>query len=214
MYIVIVGAGKIGYNLTKTLIAEGNEVLLIERDRNKYNLYVKELGEAVFHGNGCEVATLKTIGTNRADMLIAVTGLDQENLVACQLAKILFMVPKTLAVVHDPKNEDLFKSLGVDLVVNTTNLISAMIGHKLDVGILTPLLTFKNLEIVQAEITESSPAVNRPVKDLGLPADSLLIAAIRDGNAVLLKGDSVIMPNDTIVALTKKETENELRKIL
>lgn len=214
MYIIIVGAGKIGYNLTKALIAEGHEILLIERDRNKYHLLAKELGEAIFLGNGCEVETLKNIGASRADMLIAVTGLDQENLVTCQLAKLLFMVPKTLALVNDPKNEDLFKSLGVDLTVNTTNLLSALIGHKLNVHVLMPLLTFKNLEIVQAEITDTSPAVNRQVKDLGLPADSLLIAAIREGDAVLLRGDSVIMPNDTIVALTTREKENELRKIL
>jgi trk system potassium uptake protein TrkA len=214
VYAIIVGAGKIGYNLAKELMAEGNEVLLIERDRNKYNSLAKELGESIYLGSGCEVSTLKTVGTNRADMLIAVTGLDQENLVTCQLAKLLFMVPKTLSIVNDPRNEDLFKSLGIDLVINTTNLISAMIGHRLDISILTPLLTFKNLEIVQAEITESSPAVNRPVKDLGLPADSLLIAAVREGIAVILKGDSVILPNDTIVALTAKEKENELRKIL
>jgi trk system potassium uptake protein TrkA len=214
MFVIIVGAGKIGYNLTKVLLAEGHEIILIERDRTKYNLLSKELGEAIYLGNGCEVATLKNVGASRADMLIAVTGLDQENLVTCQLAKLLFMVPKTLAVVNDPKNEDLFKSLGVDLIVNTTNLISALIGHKLNVHILLPLLTFKNLEIVQAEITDSSPAVNRQVKDLGLPSDSLLIAAIREGDAVLLRGDSVIMPNDTILALTTREKENELRKIL
>jgi trk system potassium uptake protein TrkA len=214
MYIIIVGAGKVGYNLSKALIAEGLEILLIERDRSKYNLLAKELGEAIYLGNGCEVSTLKNIGTNRADMLIAVTGLDQENLVACQLAKLIFMVPKTLALVNDPKNEELFKTLGVDLVVNTTNLISALIGHKLNIHVLLPLLTFKNLEIVQAEITDSSPAVNKQVKDLGLPADSLLIAAIRNENAILLKGDSVILPNDTIVALTTREKENELRKIL
>jgi len=214
MFVIIVGAGKIGYNLTKVLLAEGHEIILIERDRTKYNLLSKELGEAIYLGNGCEVSTLKNVGASRADMLIAVTGLDQENLVTCQLAKVLFMVPKTLAVVNDPKNEDLFKSLGVDLIVNTTNLISALIGHKLNVHILLPLLTFKNLEIVQAEITDSSPAVNRQVKDLGLPSDSLLIAAIREGDAVLLRGDSVIMPNDTILALTTREKENELRKIL
>lgn len=214
MYIVIVGGGKIGYNLTKALIAEGNEILLLERDRNKYETLAKELGEAVYFGDGGEVNALKTVGASRADMLIAATGLDQENLVSCQLAKLLFAVPKTLAVINDPKNEELFKNLGVDLTVNTTNLIGALIGHKINVQILTPLLTFKNLEIVQAEISESSPAVNRMVKDLGLPPESLLIAAIRDGDAVLLKGDSVILPNDTIVALTPREKENELRKIL
>jgi len=214
MYIIIIGAGKIGCDLTKALMAEGHEVLLIERDRNKYNLLSKEFSEAIYHGDGCEVATLKKVGASRADMLIAVTGLDQENLVTCQLAKLLFMVPKTLAVVNDPKNEDLFRSLGVDLTVNTTNLISVLIGHKLNVPILLPLLTFKNLEIVQAEVTHSSPAVNQQVKDLRLPPNTLLIAAIRDGEAVLLKGHSVLKANDTVVALTTREKENELRKIL
>lgn len=214
MYIIIIGAGKIGYNLAKALMAESHEILLIEKYRNRYNQLSKELGEVIYFGDGCEVSTLKAVGASRADWLIAVTGLDQENLVACQLAKLLFMVPKTLAVINDPKNEDLFKSLGVDLVVNTTNLISVLIGHKLNIEVLMPLLTFKNLEIVQAEISESSPAVHKQVKDLALPADSLLLAAIRNGEAVLLKGDSTILPKDTIVALTVHDKEAELRKIL
>lgn len=214
MYIIIVGASKIGYNLAKALIAERHEVLLIERNRTKYNVLAKELGEAVFHGDGCEVGCLKYVGASRADLLIAVTGRDEQNLVSCQLAKLLFCVPKTLAVINDPKNEELFKSLGVDLTINTTTHISTLIGHKLNIDILMPLLTYKNLEIVQAEIYESSPAVNRQVKDLGLPANSLLIAAIRNGEAILLRGDSVLMAQDTVIAMTTRETESELRKIL
>jgi trk system potassium uptake protein TrkA len=214
MYIIIVGASKIGYNLAKALIAETHEVLLIERNRTKYNILTKELGEAVFHGDGCEVGCLKYVGASRADLLIAVTGRDEQNLVSCQLAKLLFCVPKTLAVINDPKNEELFKSLGVDLTINTTTYISTLIGHRLNIDILMPLLTFKNLEIVQAEIYESSPAVNRQVKDLGLPSHVLLIAAIRNGEAMLLKGDSVIMAQDTVIAMTTRETESELRKIL
>jgi len=214
MYIIIIGAGKIGYNLTKLLIAEGNEVLLVDRDRNKYNQLVKEFGEAIFYGDGCEASTLKAIGASRAELLVAVTGLDQENLVACQVAKILFMVPKTLALVNDPKNEELFTDLAVDLTVNTTSLISAMIGQKLNVPIVTPLLTFKNLGIVQAEISDTSPAIHRQIKDLALPANSLLIAAIRGSEAIILKGDSTILPNDTIIAVTTREQVSELRKIL
>ena len=213
MYIVIVGASKIGYNLTKSLTAEGHEVLLLEKDRAKYNVLVKELGESIFHGDGCEVDTLKHVGANRAELLIAVTGRDEQNLVSCQLAKLLFMVPRTLAEVNDPKNEELFKSLGVDLTINTTTHISALIGHRLNIEVLMPLLTFKNLEIVQAEIFEYSPAVNRPVRDLPLPPDTLLIAAIRNGEAVLLKGDSVLLANDSVIALTSRQTESELRKV-
>jgi trk system potassium uptake protein TrkA len=214
MYIIIIGAGKIGYNLTKLLIAEGNEVLLVDRDRNKYNQLTKEFGEAIFYGDGCEASTLRAIGASRAELLVAVTGLDQENLVACQVAKILFMVPKTLALVNDTKNEELFTDLAVDLTVNTTSLISAMIGQKLNVPIVTPLLTFKNLGIVQAEIGDTSPAIHRQIKDLALPANSLLIAAIRGSEAIILKGDSTILPNDTIIAVTTREQVSELRKIL
>jgi trk system potassium uptake protein TrkA len=214
MYVIIVGASKIGYNLAKSLIADNHEVVLIEKDHRKYDQLTKELGEVVVLGDGCEVATLKKVGTSRAEMLIAVSGLDQENLISCQLAKLLFMVPRTLARVNDPRNEDLFQSLGVDLTVNTTNIINALIGEKLSASFLTPLLSFKNLEIVQAEISDSSPAVNRMVKDLNLPPESLLIAALRGDQAVLLKGDSVILPNDTVVALTVREKESELRKIL
>jgi trk system potassium uptake protein TrkA len=214
MYIIIAGGGEIGYNLAKALIADKHEVLVIEKDINRYNLFSKELGEAIFYGNCCEIATLKSIGTGRADWLIAVTGLDQENLIICQLAKLLFMVPKTLAVVNDPKNEKLFESLGVDIVVNTTSLISVQIGHQLNMGALIPLLTVQNLIIVQAEIDDSSPAVHQKVKDLKLPPDTILIAAIRQEEAVLLKGDTIILPNDRILAITLREKEEDLKKVL
>jgi len=214
MYIIIAGGGEIGYNLAKALMVQKHEVLVIEKDINRFNLFTKELGEAILHGNCCEVPTLKTIGASRADWLIAVTGLDQENLVICQLAKLLFMVPKTLAVINDPKNEDLFQSLGVDIVVNTTNLIGVQIGHKLNMGALIPLLTIENLMIVETEVDESSPAVNKRVRDLDVPPDTLLIAALRQGETVLLKGDSMIKANDTIMAITLREKEEELRKIL
>ncbi len=214
MYVIIVGASKIGYNLARQLAADKHETVLIEKDPDKFMALSRDLGEILILGDGCEDATLKQVGASRADMLIAVTGMDQENLIACQLAKLLFMVPKTLARVNDPRNEDLFRSLGVDLTINTTNIINALIGQKLNVPFLTPLVTFRNLEIVQAEISESSPAVNKAVRDLNLPPESLLIAALRDDDAVLLKGDSVLLPNDTIVALTAKDKENELRSIL
>ena len=214
MYIIIAGGGEIGYNLAKALMADKHEVLVIEKDINRYNLFIKELGEAIFHGNCCEISTLKSIGTGRADWLIAVTGLDQENLVICQLAKLLFMVPKTLAVINDPMNEKLFVSLGVDIVVNTTSLISVQISHQLNMGALIPLLTVQNLIIVQAEIDDSSPAVHQKVKDLKLPPETILIAAIRHEEAVLLKGDTTILPNDRILAITFREKEEDLRKIL
>jgi len=216
MYAIIVGGGKVGYNLSKVLLTEGHEVVLIEREKLRYQELSEELGEVVVQGDGAEVSLLKELGANRADLVIAVTGDDEDNLVICQMAKIMFLTPKTVARINDPKNEEVFNQLGVDMTVNTTNMISALIGHKVHAGTLVPLLTFKggNVEIVQAEISSSSPAVNKMVKDLELPKNSLLIAAIRKGEAVILKGDSLLQPEDTVIALTTKDMEEDLRRVL
>jgi trk system potassium uptake protein TrkA len=216
MYIIVVGGGKVGYNLAKALLAEGHEVVLIERERARYQELSEELAEAVVQGDGAEVTVLRDLGANRADLVIAVTGEDEDNLVICQMAKIMFINPRTVARVNDPSNEELFTRLGVDMTVNTTNIISALIGHKLKAGVLIPLLTLRggNTEIVQAELSSRSPAARKMVKDLVLPKDSLLIAAIRKGEAVILRGDTVLEPEDTVIALTSRAAEEELRRLL
>jgi len=216
MYIIIVGGGKVGYNLTKALLAEGHEVVMLESDRARFLELSEELAEAVVQGDGAEVAILKNLGANRADLVIAVTGEDEDNLVICQMAKMMFLNPRTVARVNDPRNEALFSQLGVDMTVNTTTIISALIGHKLRAGVLVPLLTLRggNTEIVQAELSVDSPAANKAVKDLDLPKNSLLIAAIRRGEATILRGDSVLEPEDTVIALTNRDSEQELRRLL
>ena len=117
MYIIVVGGGKVGYYLAKTLVNEGYELLLIEKNPRKVATYRERFGEVVIEGDGAEMTTLEEAGVNRADVVIAVTGDDEDNLVICQTAKKLFNVPRTIARVNNPKNEEIFRRLGIDVTV-------------------------------------------------------------------------------------------------
>ncbi len=125
MYIIIVGAGKVGYHLGKFLMAEGHEVMLIEEDRSKIDTLSLEFHESIMVGDGSAVEVLKEAGANRADVIVAVTGNDEDNLVICQVAKLVFLRPRTIARVNNPRNEDLFTGLGVDASVSATKIINA-----------------------------------------------------------------------------------------
>jgi trk system potassium uptake protein TrkA len=115
MYIIIIGGGRVGYYLSKALLDEGHEILIVEKNATYCQTVNDELGNICFHGDGCEASTLAEVGTARADMVIAVTGEDEDNLVACQVAKHKFKVPHTIARIRNPKNEKLFKKLGIDV---------------------------------------------------------------------------------------------------
>ena len=123
MYIIVVGGGKVGYYLTKALLDEGHEVLVVEKNATICKNIVDEMGSVCFRGDGCEAATLAEIGTSRADMLISVTGDDEDNLVACQVAKHKFNVPRTIARIRKKNNETIFKKLVIDVTVSSTNII-------------------------------------------------------------------------------------------
>ena len=165
MYIIVVGGGKIGYHLARALLAEGHEVLVIERDRSRVEFICGELGGICLLGDGCEAAVLAEAGTSRADMLIAVTGDDEDNLVACQVAKHKFKVPRTIARSSNPKNEDLFRMLGIDFTVSSTNVIMENIQQEVPTHILTHLLTIqgKGIELVEIKIPADSKSVGKKV---------------------------------------------------
>ena len=134
MYIIIVGAGKVGYHLGRLLMAEGHEVMLIEEDRSKVELLSLEFHDAIMQGNGSTVEVLKEAGANRADVVVATTGNDEDNLVICQIAKLMFLRPRTIARVNNPRNEELFTGLGVDASVSATKIINAVIQEQVKAG--------------------------------------------------------------------------------
>jgi trk system potassium uptake protein TrkA len=217
MYIIVVGGGKVGYYLTKTLLSEGHEVLVIERDPAKSEWMVEELGSVCIRGDGCEAATLADAGTARAEMLIAVTNEDEDNLVACQVAKHRFQVPRTIARLNNPKNETIFKKLGIDVTVSSTNLILEHIEQEVPTHPLMHLLTLENaeFEIVEVKIPSSSAAVGKAVKDLDLPAGVILSLLIRGQQRPQVPTeDTILEAQDQVVAVTRPESEEALRLAL
>lgn len=216
MYIIVVGGGKVGYYLTKTLLNEGHEVLLIERDRDKVETYSERFGSVILHGDGAEASTLARAGAARADVLIAVTGEDEDNLVVCQVAKHKFHVGKTIARVNNPKNEQLFKLLDTDVTVSQTNYILGLIEQAIPNRAFIHLLSLRHadLAIIEASISAQSPVAHRSIEEIDLPV-SCVIAAILRGPAVIVPDASTeILPNDEIIAVTHRTEEDELRRLL
>ncbi|MGQ9676710.1 MAG: potassium channel family protein [Chloroflexota bacterium] len=216
MYIIVVGGGKVGYYLAKSLVNEGHEVLVIERDRRKCDSMAEELGSVVLRGDGAEAAVLAEAGANRADVVVAVTGDDEDNLVICQMAKKRFNVSRTVARINNPKNERIFRLLGIDATVSSTNLIMSQIEQEIPQHALVHLLTLKhaNLEIVETVIAPEAKVVGKSLKDLTLPNDCIISMIIRDGNLIIPTGTTTFEPGDEVVALTKVENEEALRRVL
>jgi trk system potassium uptake protein TrkA len=217
MYIIIIGGGSVGYHLCKALLKEGHEVLVLDKDAAKCDNFEDELGSVCVRGDGCEVATLAEAGTSRAEVFIAATDEDEDNLVACQIAKYKFGVPRTVARVNDPKNEEIFRKLDVDCPISVTNLILEHIEEKIPTHPLIHLLTMgeEKMEIVEVKILDGSTSVGKSVKDLSLPIDSILALLIRNGQKPQVPtADTVLEVNDRIVALTTTDSEEALKKQL
>lgn len=217
MYIIIVGGGRLGYSLTKALLAEGHEILLIERDMAVCDGINKELGNVCLRGDACETAIQAEAGTGRADMLIAVAGGDEDNLVACQVAKYRFNVPRTIARVRDPRNEVIFKKLGVDVTVNSTNIILERIEHEVPSHPMTHLFCItgdqKDFEILEIR-ADSGEAVGKTMNDIALPDKVVLSLVIRSGEKPFMpRGDTVFQSQDQIIAVAPTDTEDKLREL-
>jgi trk system potassium uptake protein TrkA len=217
MYIIIVGGGEVGYHLSKILMNDGHEVLIIEQDAARSERLADELGSIVLRGDGCEAATLDNIGAARADMLVAVTDDDARNLVACQVAKYRFKVPRTIARVTNPKNENLFKMLGVDVTVCSTKLILAHIEQELPSHPLIPLLKLKSgtLEVIEAKVPPGSKLIGKKLKSFSLPKGSaVLLVVSKEKGPQIPTEDMVIAAEDEVVAITEAQNEEAIRAML
>ena len=217
MYIVVVGGGKVGFYLTRTLLEEGHEMLVIEQDAAKCDQIAEELGQVAMRGDGCEAATLAQAGTGRADMLIAVTGDDEDNLVACQVAKHKFDVRRTIARINNPKNEEIFRRLGIDVTVSSTKLILEHIEQEVPTHPLMHLHTLRasGLEIVDVRILDGSATAGRPLRQVVLPPDCVVALIVdREGQARIPSPDTVLVPGDEVVAVVRPQVEVALRAAL
>ncbi|MCA1725497.1 MAG: TrkA family potassium uptake protein [Thermomicrobia bacterium] len=202
MYIVVVGGGKVGYYLTKTLVTEGYEVLLIERDAAKVQTWSERFGAVVLHGDGCEVAVLDKAGLGRADVLIATTGNDEDNLV--------------IARVNNPKNEEIFRLLGVTYTVSQTNIILNRIEEEIPHRPLIHLsmLRHGDLAIVEVDIERDAPVVGQEIRAVRFPPDTIVAAVVRENSLVMPRGETRFEAGDRIIALTHRAHEEMLRDTL
>jgi len=212
MFVLVVGGGKVGYYLTKELIESGHEVALMEKERTRASQIADEIGSVVIAQDGCEGKYLHEAGANRADIVAAVTGDDEDNLVICQMAKHHFDVPRTIARVNNPKNEALFRHLGVDELISPTRMILGSIEQDIPVHELLHLATLGEgeLELIEAHLQTGSPAIGRAPRELDIPDGCSLFAVIRDGVASPLRPDTVLREGDKVIAIGKQECEDLL----
>ena len=215
MNIVIVGAGKVGYYLAKTLAPEKHRLVLLEADAaqcDKIAGELSDLGIDLLRGDGTDTRCLRDAGIEHAEILIAVTGHDQNNLVACQLAKNYFCVPRTIARVNNPKNIEVFKRLGVDSVVSSTAHIAEIIGQEVDWAGINRMLAQKvgDVRVKDIHVSQRSPAAGQIVSNLTLPKGTILISVIREKEAFIPDGQTRILAGDSVIALSHEDNMRAL----
>lgn len=216
MYIIVVGGGRVGYYLSKELLEAGHEIVVLEKDGRRARQIADELGSIVLARDGCEGKHLAEAGANRASIVAAVTGDDEDNLVICQMAKRHFEVPRTIARVNNPKNEQLFRHLGVDDVISPTRMALGAIEQDIPVHELLSLAQLRGgeLELLEAQIGPDSPAIGRRPADIPLPEGCSLFVLLRGDTVLPLRGETTFESGDKVLAISRTECEVDLRRQL
>jgi trk system potassium uptake protein len=218
MYILIAGGGKVGANLARVLLADGkHEVTLIEQRRDRFERLEHEFEHQVLLGDATEIFVLERGGIARPpDIVAALTGDDEDNLIICQLSKEKYGVQKVIARVNDPRNQAHFDLLGISPTVSATRGLMALIEHEVPEHDLVHLLELRreNLEIVEVQIDDGAPAAGKTVEKLDLPEGSRLISIMRNGRSEIAVGSTELQPGDQVLAILQPGKEDELRRVL
>lgn len=216
MYILIVGGGKVGLQLARVLSGDGHEILVVERDRDRCGLLCDRLEEsAVVLGDGTDPRLLRRCGIERADAVVAVTGKDEVNFVISHLAKKTFGVARVVARVNNPDNENIFNLLDLGSVVNSTNLILAVLNEELHIGHLVKLFSLGRgqVELVEVDLLSTSDVVGKEIRDIPLPEKTVIMAVIREEEVIVPGGSTSLREGDRLLALTQVGKEEELKAL-
>lgn len=215
-YAIIIGGGKIGYYLTRSLINRDYEVCLMEKDVDSYRRLAADLGDVIMRGDGCDPMVLKSAGVERADLVFAATGDDADNLVICQMASRCFEKPRVLARVNNPDNERLFEKLGVHERLSGTSAVLNLLSQKVARSsvILLGALEKSSLEVVEIIVEDNSPLAGAKLSDLTFPEGALVISVLRDGDAQVPTGATSFQSGDVLLILVPAELESTLREFL
>jgi trk system potassium uptake protein TrkA len=216
MYVVIAGGGKVGRSIAVDLLADHHDVAIVEKVEDRCEELLRDHDLLVIHGDACEVRYLEQARVERADVFVATTHDDDSNFVACQLALTTFGIPRAIARVNAPENEEIFDRMNIE-AVSTTTLISRLLREELTVGQLIHLYTLRagKVNLVEIDIPPDAPAGGRVVAELDLPRESVLVCIFRsvdgDDQIVIPRGDTTFVPGDQVIALTTPELEDRLR---
>src|SRR5882724_1605798 len=215
MYIIIVGAGKVGWNLARELLEKGHEVTLMESDRERFAAVEQELEHNVQYGDGSELWVLERAGISRADLVIAVTGDDEDNILICQVAREKYLVDQIIARVNNPRNRRHFDLLEIKPSVSATDLILRLLEHEVPEYGLVHLLDLQEeqLEIIEMLLGKDCAVTGRRVGDLQMPEGSLLISVLRSGKGFVPTADTVLEEGDEVLAVLDPGKEDELKNL-
>lgn len=216
MYIIVVGCGRIGLHLSKALMTVGNEVTVIEKDPQRSNNVIEDLGNVIVKGDGSALNILREAGAGRADLVVAVTGEDSDNLAVCQMAKEVFKTPRTVSLVKNPSHDALFKLLGVDRVINSTHLILSNIEDEVPNRVLVHVMDLgrHKMDIVTLSIPSDAAVVGKSLGEVELPPNSFVILVVSSEGPMLPSDDLVFQSGDDVLAVTSPSEEQSLHEIL
>ncbi|MSQ24213.1 MAG: TrkA family potassium uptake protein [Chloroflexi bacterium] len=216
MYVIVAGGGKVGFYLAKELVEHGHEVLVVESDARRAAEIEAQLGSIVMCGPADEARVLRDAGAERADLVCAVTGDDEDNLVICQVAKARFHASRVIARINNPKNAEIFHKLGIDDTVSATDVVLSVIEQELPRQHLIPLLRLRHtdVEVVEAIVEEGSTIAGRRLRDVALPKPCTIAVILRDDAVIFPEPDTPILIGDALIAFTTSENEGPLRKAL
>ena len=216
MKVLVVGGGKVGFYLAQTLTEHGHEPHVVERDKHLCAKIANDLDFPVVCGDGTLIEVLEGAGAHTADALVAVTGRDEDNLVACQLAKQYFGIRRTVARVNNPKNTGIMKLLGVDIPISSTDSIARLLEREVDASAIKQLVAVNRgkASISELEIPQDSPISGKTLGELNLPASSVIVSITRDGELIIPRGNTQILNGDKVMVLCSNDTISQLCKLL
>jgi trk system potassium uptake protein TrkA len=214
MNIMIVGGGKLIYFLSRLFISKGHNVTVINRNQNECKWLAKKIKATIVYGEGSDPKILKEAGASTTDAVLAVTPNDEDNLVICQISKIHFKVPQTLALVNDPDNEEVFQKLGITAVFSTTRILSSLIEQRADFEEITNLMPVGEgkINVTEISLKSTSPVIGNSISDVDLPKDSNIVYILRYGQPIVPSGKTVFRAGDRLIVITLPENHGEVIK--
>lgn len=216
MNIIVVGGGKLLYFLTRTFLSKGYTVTIINREQAECRWLARTLKATVVHGEGSDLQILEEAGAETADAILAVTPNDQDNLVICQLADIYFHVRKTLALVNDPDNEEVFSKLGISATFSTTRILSSLIEQRTGFENIINLIPISEgkVNVTEVILEKDSPVIGKALREIGLPESSLIAGIIRKNHPIIPSGTTVLKEGDQLITITTPDNIGKVIRVL